>query len=391
MILVTAETSRPMYQQVQKSIVIVAAAIIILSACFLMGVQLLLQRYILAPLSTLDKDIKVIGKTGNLSRRMPEKGDEEIVSMTRSLNEMLGVIEKQQDDLDKTGHELSTRNNELEEMVEEIQQQRDELDKARQELADRNGELEELLEEIQQQRDDLNETRQALADRNRDLEELNRKANLYLDIYLDVLTYEILNSIMGLRGYAELLGQTSGEKEKQLAEKITALAKKSDDVIRNIETISRIYKKPPRVYPIDLCEVMSRTRASWQGVTIHVGDCNRRVLANDMLGVVFDNIFANSLKYGGKNVAIDVDVKERAGGMIEIIVTDNGPGIPDTMKPQIFDRFARDTTVRSSYGLGLHIVKMLVESYKGNVWAGDRVEHDFTKGAAIHFTLPVTE
>ena len=69
------------------------------------------------------------------------------------------------------------------------------------------------------------------------------------------------------------------------------------------------------------------------------------------------------------------------------VVTDNGPGIPDGMKPQVFDRFARDSTVRSSYGLGLHIVKMLVESYKGKVWAGDRVEGDFTKGAAIHFTL----
>ena len=56
----------------------------------------------------------------------------------------------------------------------------------------------------------------------------------------------ILNALMGLRGYAEDPPVTSGEKEKILLERSKAITKKSDDVIRNIQTISRIYKAPPR-------------------------------------------------------------------------------------------------------------------------------------------------
>jgi signal transduction histidine kinase len=111
-------------------------------------------------------------------------------------------------------------------------------------------------------------------------------------------------------------------------------------------------------------------------------------MANDMLGVVFDNIFSNSLKFGGKDAEITVSSRDTPEGMLEISVSDNGPGIPDGAKQGIFDRFARDDTKkRSSYGLGLHIVKMLVESYGGTVWAEDRVPGEQKSGASIHFTV----
>jgi signal transduction histidine kinase len=117
-------------------------------------------------------------------------------------------------------------------------------------------------------------------------------------------------------------------------------------------------------------------------------NCNRKVVANDMLGVVFDNIFSNSLKFGGKDTEITVSAQETAQGMLEITVSDTGPGIPDTAKPGIFDRFIKDDiTKRSSYGLGLHIVKMLVESYGGTVWAEDRIRGDQNSGTSIHFNL----
>ncbi len=78
-------TDRPMNQQVRSSIFIVAIAIILLSLCFILAVQFLLQRFVLEPLSTLDNDIKIIGKSGDLARRIPEKGDDEVLSLTRAL------------------------------------------------------------------------------------------------------------------------------------------------------------------------------------------------------------------------------------------------------------------------------------------------------------------
>jgi signal transduction histidine kinase len=347
-LLLKIETARPVYQQVKNSILIVAFAIILLSIILFIAVQLLLQRFILAPLSELDNGMKAIGGSGDLSLRIPETGDEEVVSLIHSLNKML----------------------------DEIQHQR--------------NELHELLEEIEQQRDDLSEARHDLADRNRNLEELNRKANTYLDIYLDAITYEILNATMGLRGYAELFRDTAGETERLYADKIIGIAKKSADVIRNIETISRIYKNPPEVREVDLGSIIKKEMASRPGIRIGMENrenCARKVLANDMLGVVFDNLFSNSIKFGGKDTGITVSVRDTLQGLLEISVSDTGPGIPDAMKPLVFDRFMQDTRKRSSYGLGLHIVKMLVESYGGTVWADDRIPGEPQSGAAIRFTL----
>ncbi len=347
-LLLTITTTRPVYQQVKNSIAIVAGIIILLSIIFLLAVQLLLQRFVLEPLSNLDSGMKSIGDSGDLSRRMPETGDDEVVSLTRSLNRMLDQIQRQR------------------------------------------NEMHDLIEEIEQQRDDLTDARQELDKRNRDLEELNRKANLYLDIYLDAITYEILNAIMGLRGYAELVRTSAGKKEQQLADKIIGLAKRSDDVIRNIETISRIYKNPAEVKSVDLASIIKKERESRTGVNIIMEHCNRKVLANEMLGVVFDNLFSNSIKFGGKNTEIIVSARDITQGLLEISVSDNGPGIPDAQKPLVFDRFAQDKKTRGSYGLGLHIVKMLVESYGGTVWADDRIAGECKSGAAIRFTLRMT-
>jgi len=324
-------TDRTVFTEVQTAILIVAAAIILMSAFFIITVQFLLQRFVLGPLSTLDDDIKIIGESGDLSRRIPEKGDEEIVSVTRALNQM----------------------------VADLEEKRAELSAARSELAQRN----------------------------QDLEELNRKANLYLDIYLDVITYEILNAIMGLRGYAEYIKDTAHENEKRFLKKIIDLAQKSSNVIRNIETISRIYKMQPGVVAINLEEIVKKEIAARPNVTISLNECNRIVLANDMLGVVLDNLFSNSIKFGGPDVSIEVSARDEGEGMLEISVADNGPGISDEMKPGVFDRFARDTKTRSSYGLGLHIVKMLVEGYGGRVRADDRIQGDPSSGVAIRFTL----
>ena len=344
-LLLTIKTTRPVYQQVKNSIAIVAGIIILLSIILLLSIQLLLQRFVIAPLSDLDTGMKSIGESGDLSRRMPETGDDEVVSLTRSLNRMLDQIQRQR------------------------------------------SEMHELIEEIELQRDDLKDARQELAERNQDLEELNRKANLYLDIYLDAITYEILNAIMGLRGYAELVRTTGGKKEQQFADKIIGLAKRSDDVIRNIETISRIYKNPTVVGEVDLASIIKKEVESRKGVNFIMERCNRKVLANEMLGVVFDNIFSNSIKFGGEKTEILVSARDTSQGLLEISVSDTGPGISDAQKPLVFDRFAQDKKTRGSYGLGLHIVKMLVESYGGKVWADDRIAGDVKSGTAIRFTL----
>lgn len=248
-----------------------------------------------------------------------------------------------------------------------------------------------VVDQMKSFRDQVLEQNTQLVGLNQDLNELNRKANLYLDIYLDVITYEISNAIAGLRAYAVYLKDSAGDKEKILTERIIALTIKISEVIRNIETISRIYKTPLATRKVDLKMIVQKEVELLPKARIHIEDCNFAVLADDMLGVVFNNLFTNSLKFGGPDVEITVSGQDTGEGLVEISVTDNGKGISDAMKPLIFDRFFQNSRTRSSYGLGLHIVKMLIGEYGGKIWAADRVSGVPEQGAAIRFTLHLAD
>ena len=241
-------------------------------------------------------------------------------------------------------------------------------------------------DEISSLKKSLNEMLKELEEKEEELAEAHRKANLYLDIYLDVVTYEILNATIAHRAYAELILESEGEYKKALVSRVIALINRNRDVIKNIETISAIYKHPPSKIPVNLEALIKKVVADFPGLAIQCEGCGLSVLADEKLEIVFRNVLNNSIKYGGDGVNVVISAKV-SDGMAEISVTDTGQGIPDNMKPKIFDRFRKGSDERSSYGLGLHIVKMLIEAYGGWVWADDRVPGDPKQGAAIRFTL----
>jgi len=323
-LLLEVTTDRSVYQQALVTISLLLVAFLVIAVLFVAITELLLRWYIVNPLTDLDAGMKKISQNRDLSARLPVSGDDEIASLKCSLNAMLEELDESQVQLAQQGEELA---------------------------------------------------------------EANRKANLYLDIYLDVVTYEIMNAIFGLSGYADILKNTVGEKEKGYILRMIETIKKSQRVIQNIETISKIYKHPPDHVPVNLREVVTKEIGLNPGITILCRNCDVTVLADEMLRVVFQNIMANSIKFGGNAVEIEVCVEDQPDGRVRVSVSDTGTGIPDAMKTGIFDRFMQGSDKRSSYGLGLHIVKMLIEAYGGRIWADDRVQGHPELGAAIRFTL----
>jgi signal transduction histidine kinase len=105
---------------------------------------------------------------------------------------------------------------------------------------------------------------------------------------------------------------------------------------------------------------------------------------------VFFNLLTNALRYGAKpDTPAEIALRAWAqGGMVAIEVTDQGPGIPETDQPHVFERFYRVHKDRSRHaggtGLGLSIVKNVVVAHGGHV----EVKSQPGQGATFRIWLP---
>jgi signal transduction histidine kinase len=135
-----------------------------------------------------------------------------------------------------------------------------------------------------------------------------------------------------------------------------------------------------------------RIRFSLNVVDDHNNPTGINVIAEDLLEEIFVNLFSNSIKYTvSSEVKIDVLIREYFIGVVKywmVTVSDYGKGIPDSMKKELFERFYSKA---KGSGLGLSIVRTLVERYKGKIWAGDRVYEDYTQGAAFGMIFPAAQ
>lgn len=112
------------------------------------------------------------------------------------------------------------------------------------------------------------------------------------------------------------------------------------------------------------------------------------VLDKEKISLAIENLIDNALKYtpiGGK---VEVFIKSDKMN-IEVCVKDNGAGIPEQQQDRIFSKFFRGTNSvkmeTDGTGLGLYIVKNIIEAHGGKIW----FESKEKEGTAFHFTIPI--
>jgi len=105
------------------------------------------------------------------------------------------------------------------------------------------------------------------------------------------------------------------------------------------------------------------------------------------LYIVLSNLLSNAIKFTPSGGRIEVQALER-GDAVQISVRDTGPGIPPHLHDKIFDRFYQIerslTREHDGMGIGLSIVKGMVELWGGQVWVESKVE----EGSTFSFTIP---
>jgi signal transduction histidine kinase len=102
---------------------------------------------------------------------------------------------------------------------------------------------------------------------------------------------------------------------------------------------------------------------------------------------VFDNLISNSVKFTPEDVVPDISITAaRDGPMVCFAIRDRGVGIPADKRERVFEPFVRlQLGGDKGSGIGLTIVKRIVELYGGQVW----IEPNEGPGCTVKFTLPV--
>jgi PAS domain S-box-containing protein len=232
-------------------------------------------------------------------------------------------------------------------------------------------------------------------------EEELQDAKARAELYLDLMGHDINNLHQVALGYLELArDMPAGEEQAMFLDKPVEVLQRSAQLIQNVRKLQKLRDGVFKTELVDVCKALSDVQGEFGAVPnkyvmLNINGYERCfVRANELLHDVFANLVSNAIKHTGDraDIVVDLDaVKDNGSRYYRVMVEDNGPGIPDDFKPKIFNRTLKGTNSARGMGLGLYLVKSLVDSYGGRVWVEDRIFGDHTKGAKFVVMLPAVD
>ena len=173
-------------------------------------------------------------------------------------------------------------------------------------------------------------------------------------------------------------------------------------LVSNVRTLSKIENVKIQLKSIDAFQVLkkainnvSESHQDDLKIDVESIDRNYEINADELLIEVFENILINSIRHN-KNRVIEVFIRSSkvqidGNGHVKIEFIDNGNGIEDSQKEIIFKRGFEKSKSANEMGLGLSLVKKIIQSYHGQIWVEDRVEGDYSKGSVFIVAIPEAE
>ncbi|WP_437645643.1 PAS domain-containing protein [Sorangium sp. So ce362] len=258
------------------------------------------------------------------------------------------------------------------------------------------------LKQLERERADLlRREQQALAQSEQDRLRAE-DANRMKDEFLATVSHELRTPLTAILGWARLIKEKDigSERVKQGMAAIERNAHAQAQIVDDILTVSRIITGKLRLntVAVDLAGVVEAAvdtltptaRAKNIEIGVELGDALGHMSGDpDRLQQVMWNLLSNAVKFTPKGGRVTVRVG-RSDSQVMIAVADNGKGIVRSLLPYVFDRFRQGdsspTRAHGGLGLGLAIVRHLVELHGGTVEAESRGEGG---GATFTVTLPL--
>ena len=247
--------------------------------------------------------------------------------------------------------------------------------------------------------DEIGKLTKSIDEMTRELQKRTTRA----ETFSNDLAHEIRNPLASLKSASELLDKTTEKKESEKlleiinhdVERIERLITDYSQMLKDEATWSR-----EKMSKIDIIEIINNVAEDFrldlknQNKKIKI-DVKKKITSKNgqyILGIenrleqVIANLLDNSISFSDENMKIEINIEETSKNLI-LSVKDEGPGFSETSPQKIFKRFYsnRPKSFGKHSGLGLNIVKNIVELHEGTISASNRVSK---RGAQVEVLLP---
>ncbi|MGP6171893.1 sensor histidine kinase [Microbacterium sp. A196] len=267
-----------------------------------------------------------------------------------------------------------------------------------------------LLRPLRQMRETANRISvQSLDERlpvvgNDDVAELSETMNDMLDRIDDALEsqrrllsdvgHELKTPITIVRGHLEVMDPADPADARQTQELAVDELDRMGRLVQDLASAAALHGpspvQPRQIDAADLVRQIARKARGIDGAVVELGPVaeSLAMLDAERITQAMLQFAQNAVTHGGGTVQIGSRVAgdSVAGENIDLWVRDRGPGVPDEVKPHVFERFHRgaDASARSGSGLGLHIVQVIARAHHGSA----RVEDASGGGALFVLSVP---
>ncbi|OQW92836.1 MAG: hypothetical protein BWK79_13940, partial [Beggiatoa sp. IS2] len=252
----------------------------------------------------------------------------------------------------------------------------------------------------------VKERTQAIETKNRELVQLNTelvKLNQDKNEFLGIAAHDLKNPLLAIQGSAELIriafDDFSKEEIIEFAGMIETSSQRMFELIKNLLDVNAIESGKMNISlgQVDLLPVLQSLvegylqRSLEKNITLNLLFLEEMYLAyvdENTVRQIFDNLISNAIKYSPFNQSINIRLYQDKQS-VYCAIQDQGPGLDGKDQEKLFGKFARltpqPTGNEHSTGLGLFIVKKLVEEMSGRVWC----ESELNKGSRFVVEFPI--
>jgi PAS domain S-box-containing protein len=224
-----------------------------------------------------------------------------------------------------------------------------------------------------------------------------KRADELRDVFVGMLSHELRTPVTAIYGGSQVLRRDHVDEatRQEIIGDIISESERLERLVENLLVLARAERhadlggrEPVLLRPL-LSRVIADKRRRWPGSQLEFEvEPGLPPVSGDEASIelILRNLISNALKYGSPTGVVEVTAT-RSGEMVSVAVIDDGPGIEPSQIDRLFDLFYRADDARrraQGAGIGLFVVRALVESTGGRVWASNRP----AGGAEFRFELP---